>query len=172
MTAGIRFTSTRIVNVDDLKWPVVRGTILSVLNRYAAMIKKDFEATTATWKDHHPVFTVTRRFAGGEILLSVTTDDRVWGMLNRGTSSRWALMSHDFLPKTAVRQLTSYPGAGRVMYRGKAEMMRAGIAWAQPGIEAREWTVVVADLYRNELKRDLKISLRTALNKALARGTM
>jgi hypothetical protein len=154
----------------QLTYPEVRGHILAVLQHYGIKIKKDFDATAATWKDHHPVFTPTRKFAGGVILFSVTTKDQVWGILNRGTDFRWAVMSHDFSPKTVPRQLTSYPGSGKVLYRGPAEMKAAGIGWAQPGIEPREWTKTVMDLYRPSIRRDLRAAVRKGIRGAQQKG--
>lgn len=154
----------------QLTYAEVRGHILAVLQHYGIKMKKDFEATTATWKDHHPVFTIARKFAGGNITLSVTTRDEVWGYLNRGTNRRWAVMSHDFLPKTAPRQLTSYAGAGRVLYRGPAEMKAAGIGFAMRGIEPREWNKTVIDLYTDSLIRDLRAAVRKGLRSAGQKG--
>ena len=169
-TAGVKWTSTKITEPMQLTFAEVRGHILAVVQNYGVKIKKDFEATTATWKDHHPVFTIERKFAGGNIKLSITTKDEVWGYLNRGTERRWALMSHDFSPKTAPRQLTSYPGSGKVLYRGPAEMRAAGIGYAMPGIEAREWTKTVMDLYRDALIRDLRNAVSKGLRSAGQKG--
>lgn len=169
-TAGVKWTSTKITEPMQLTFAEVRGHILAVVQHYGIKIKKDFEATTATWKDHHPVFTIERKFAGGNIRLSVTTKNEVWGYLNRGTERRWALMSHDFSPKTVPRQLTSYPGRGSVLYRGPAEMRAAGIGYAMPGIEAREWTKTVMDLYRDALRRDLKDAVSKGLRSAGRKG--
>jgi hypothetical protein len=168
MPAGMKLTSK--TTPWHISYPEVKGGILAVLVNYGNKIQQDFEATTATWKDHHPRFKITRKFAGGNIVLSVTTKDEVWGHLNRGTSRRWALMSHDFLPKTAPRQLTSYPGRGKVLYRGPAEMQAAGINFAMPGIEPRDWTVTSLDLYRGEIRTELGAAIRKGLRKGALRG--
>ena len=166
----MKFKDKSIVGALDLSYKEVSGHVLAVLQNHANRIKKDFEATTKTWKDHHPVFHKKLRFAGGKISIEVWTDDEVWGYLNEGTDRRWALMSHDFMPKTVPRQLTSYAGAGTVLYRGPAEMKAAGIGWAQPGIEPREWTKTVIDLYSPEIMNDLRIAVRTGTSLALGRG--
>ena len=159
-----------MVGPMQLTYPEVRGHLLAVLQNYSVKIKKDFEATTATWKDHNPVFTKTIKFAGGNITLQVTTKDEVWTYLNEGTDRRWALMSHDFMPKTVPRQLTSYAGAGTVLYRGPAEMKAAGIGWAQPGIEARMWTKTVIDLYHGAIVRDLRAAVLKGIAGAGRKG--
>lgn len=169
-TVGVKWTHRTLAGPMQLTYPEVRGHILAVMQNYGLKIKKDFEATTATWKDHHPVFTKELKFAGGQILLRVTTGNEVWGYLDQGTDRRWAVMSHDFMPKTAPRQLTSYPGAGRVLYRGPAEMKAAGIGWAQPGIEAREWSKTVMDLYRGAIRRGLRDAVRKGIRSAGKRG--
>lgn len=170
VTAGVKWTSTRITEPMQLTYAEVRGHLLAVLQHYGIKLKKDFDATTATWKEHHPVFTIERKFAGGNITLRVTTKDEVWGYLNRGTDVKWALMSHDFSPKTVPRQLTSYPGRGRVLYRGPAEMKAAGIRRPMPGIEAREWTKTALDLYRDSLIRDLRAAVSKGLRSAGQKG--
>jgi hypothetical protein len=79
-------------------------------------------------------------------------------------------MSHDFMPKTKARELRSYPGAGSVLYRGPAEMQAAGIGFAMPGIEAREWTLTVLDLYRDALRRELRSGIARGQRSAAAKG--
>lgn len=160
MPAGVKWTSKKIVGPMQLTYPEVRGHILAVLQHYGIKIKKDFDATTATWKDHFPIFTIVRKFAGGNIELSITTGDRVWGELNRGTDFKNVVLSYDFLPKTAPRQLTSYPGRGRVVARGPIT----------PGIEAREWTKTVMDLYRDAVRRDLRAAVRKGIKSAGQKG--
>ena len=72
-------------------------------------------------------------------------------------------MSHDFLPKTVPGQLTSFRGRGSVLYRGPEEMRAAGIGFAQPGIDAREWTKSVVQLYHEPIMKDLRAALRKGM---------
>jgi hypothetical protein len=161
-----------IGNLPDpgvLSAPEVRGRFVGRLNKWAKQIQSDFEATTNTWEDHHPVFSIKFSFAGGTVRILVTTKDEVWGYLNRGTNVRWALMSSDFLPKTRPRSLQSFAGRGHAVIRGQRAMTAAGLG-PQPGIEAREWNKTVMDLYRDEISADIRAAVREGLSAFFSKG--
>jgi hypothetical protein len=164
-----RFVTVKVFAPAPLRFPEVRARTLNVLQKYSKLIQADFQKTTATWQDHSPVFKRQVRYSGGFGEIKVTTGDRVWGYLNRGTSERWAVMSNDFLPKTTPFALQSSPGRGGAVLRGRSAMQKRGMS-AMPGIEAREWTTVAADLYRDIVRQELKDAIRQGMRDAFAKG--
>lgn len=117
----------------------VRARILNAGKEEGRAMKQTLEGdVTGTWS-HKPVFSQPIiRYRGGDLLIVVTTDDDIFGYLNRGTGVRYAALSRDWRSKTAPRGgLRSGPGAGSVIARGK----KAG---PQRGIEARDFTGRVA----------------------------
>lgn len=168
MPAGVRFTGT-LPSPGVLSAPEIRGRLLGRLGKWAKRIQSDFEATSDSWQDHNPVFSIKTRFAGGNIRILITTGDEVWGYLNRGTNIRWAVMSPDFLPKTRKHSLQSFPGRGGAVLRGQRAMTAAGVP-PRPGIEAREWNKVVMELYRPEISADIRAAIREGLAAFFSKG--
>jgi len=65
----------------------VAAARLAILNGMRAIgkdIKRDFEATTATW-DHKPDFKLDISLAGGEPAVTVGTTDKIYGYVDEGT---------------------------------------------------------------------------------------
>lgn len=122
----------------------LQGRLLALLNAYLKKIEFDLESITLTW-DHQPNWEPVTHYAGGDLYVRVTTDDPIFGYLDEGTSIRWALMSRDFQAKTQVRTLSSFPGSGHAVLRGKSAMTKRGIG-PRPGIDAREWTVLIEQI--------------------------
>src|SRR3990167_4148700 len=140
MPAGV--FEFRIIKSKFLSPAQVRIRILNALIAEGKAIKGELEKTTATWVDHHPRFDAQVRFAKGFVFVAVTTDEKIWGYLNRGTGIRWALMSSGWVSKTTPGVISSGAGAGFVEVKGQGAMTKLGIP-PRPGIEARRWTIVV-----------------------------
>lgn len=105
----------------------IRLFIEDVLDVSAAEVVKDFESTTKTWQEHHPVFSVEKR----PYFRRVTTADPIYAYLNFGTSERHALMSNPFVPKTQPGVIGSNAGVGSVVRVSKLLNL--------PGIKARRF---------------------------------
>ena len=137
----------------------VRGTILSTLQGQVREMTKDLEATTATWQEHHPVFSNTIKYKGGDVKVSIGTDDEVWNYLNKGTSIRWAVMTKNFQAKTTKRSFSSRTGQGYARLRGKGIMTKLGIPPKVPGIEARDWFGRLRDDYDDVIAGQLRVRI-------------
>lgn len=120
---------------------------LNVLRKYEKLIKADYYRTTASWKNHHPVFQSKVRYLGGNPRLFVYTDDRVYGEIDGGTPVRYVTMTPDFEPKTRARVLDSFPGKGKVAYKNKNI--------PRPGIEPRWFSDEITVKYEDRITRDL-----------------
>lgn len=118
-----------------LAYKQIRGRLLRTLQLQGEAMKRDMLATTATWKNHHPMFVTRVRYAGGNTSVEVYTTDVTWGRLNSGTLVRYATMSKGFTPKTQPNVLSSGPGSGYKRYVSRS--------MPRPGITARKWTFAV-----------------------------
>lgn len=139
----------------------LQGRLLNLVQKYGKKIKTDLDSITLTW-DHKPTFNMEERYAGGVYAVRVSTDDEIFGYLDEGTSKRWALMSKDFVPKTEIRTLNSFPGRGKAVLRGQEAMVRHGLA-ARPGIDAREWTLLFSEIHETNFQLDADEILREEL---------
>lgn len=91
-----------------------------------------FEKTVETWDDK-PEFTVkTLKNA-----VSVSTSSKIYSYIDKGTSVRYATMTPDFSPKTRVRVIASA--------RGRGGVVRVDKRHPKPGIEAREFSVIIQE---------------------------
>ncbi len=112
--------------------------IENALDGAAEAAKVDFEVTTQTWK-HKPEFKI-RKSPGKRV---ISTDDKPFFFVTRGTRVRRALMSADFRAKTVPRQIRSRAGRGRVVVIKKTIK--------RPGIKAREFEEVIGEKWNKQL---------------------
>jgi hypothetical protein len=81
--------------------------------------------------------------------MKVSTRDKRMIFLDKGTKTRWAVMSSDFKPKTQKRKLRSRRGSGGPIIRGRSAMQARNIA-PRPGVEAREFSEEIVDQRKNK----------------------
>ncbi len=113
------------------------------LTETARAIKIDFDTTTATWSDR-PDFRIESHT--GE--RTISTDDEVYGYINRGTAVRHALMEPGFRPKSRRRYIGANKGQGGVVIVSKKIV--------RPGIEAREFDEAIAVKWHDEFPAQLQ----------------
>lgn len=122
-------------------------------------IKADFEKTVATW-DHKPTFVTSIRVSFDELRGRVRTrpisgrkpPELIYYFLSEGTRVRHAIMSNDFVPKSRVRTIDSFPGQGG--------LLRVDPRFHGPGIKARKWDEAIADKNRAKVPFRLAVALR------------
>ena len=159
----------KVIEPPEVKTRLVRREIWNPLRRFARKIRQEFWKITATW-NRKPTFTWHASFRAGEAKAWVETDDKIFNMLNTGTKIMWAVMSQDFVPKTAPKFIGSGPGGGRVVIRGGA-MIKAGIP-ARPGIEARKWDEAVKEKMAPEFEKEMQEALQKTMLRATGLGPM
>jgi len=93
-----------------------------------------FEKITNPW-ERKVIFVIRVNLAGENV--SITTTDKIFGFVDIGTSVRYATMSPDFSPKTRVGVLSSSRGRGGMIFVNKNK--------PKPGIEAREFSVIIQE---------------------------
>lgn len=111
--------------------------------------------TIRTWNSP-PKVRAEVKGRGGDYVLNVkfTPEERgqIWDWLNAGTSVRFAIMSEDFIPKTAPKLISSKAGRGGVLVIDPAH--------PQPGIEARGWSGMIAERAGRDLTKAMKRRLK------------
>lgn len=156
----------------------MRGELLGEQRRFGAEVKKDYEATVATWK-RKPVFVVQQSLAGGTSSVFVGLDDpdspngRIWVMLDKGTKA------HDILPgiltgksnkkalafpgtftaKTMPGVLGSGPGGSS----GDTVVVRKV---RHPGTKARKWEKAIARKWSGVYKKRMQEAMRRGAAKS------
>ena len=110
-----------------------------------------YEKTVATWQ-HAVDFQVIETPRGH----TVQTEDQVYKYIDRGTRVRRALMSRDWRSKTKVNVISSFSGAGKMLFVSRKLSL--------PGIEARNFSQII--LRRVQDKAASRV--RKALNEAAA----
>lgn len=121
-------------------------------------IEKDFDRTVDTWNEK-PRF---RRLlkAGQDTITGQVRTARIAGekppeliyyFIARGTRIRFAKMTDDFEPKSVPNMIDSFPGRG-----GLLQVDHIG----RPGIQARNFHIVIAQKHKARLAFRLRVALR------------
>lgn len=121
-------------------------------------IQKDFEKTVATW-NHKPRFKATVSVQQDLIEGYVRTvrifgdkpPELIYYFINQGTKVRYAKMTRDFEPKTRVRVIDSFPGAGG--------LDSVDVRFPMPGIKGREFDVAIATKHKTRLSFRLEVAM-------------
>jgi hypothetical protein len=130
-----------------IKSKQLQGKLSAVLLNAQKRILKRLEQYVATW-NHKPFFETKGgvHYAGGNISAGVSTDDQVFWWLELGTDTRYAVMTPDFVSKTAPGRVVSQQGQGGFAYLSKNP---------KPGIEARNVRVTIAALEEFQFRNDV-----------------
>lgn len=101
---------------------------------------QQYQGVISTWsQESRPDFILEFAKHRGGFVTTIKKSDHpaekaqlsVWDLLTDGTKIRYAKMSEDFIPKTAVRSLRSGPGRGKLDKIDTTE--------PKPGIDDRLW---------------------------------
>lgn len=125
----------------------------------AEAAEKDIEATFETWK-HKPTVTVKERSDG----YSLTVDDPVWNMLDKGTPkhvirakrARFLRFSPGYRAKTRPGFIGSTTGS-----RGEGAVFRKMVN--HPGTKARSWSKLIGTKYRAKIQTFISKRIKEAL---------
>ncbi len=166
-------TFCKAIKPQRLKLDAFRLELLNAMRKAGrTIIREDFEPTTATW-EHEVTFDMAVSLKQPGPTVTITTQDDVWNMLDKGTQPHeiWAgaytgkskakvlAFPSAFSPKTRPRQLKSYSGrrGGETVFRPYVE---------HPGTEAREWTKTAASKRRKWYKSQMQAAMRRAVKKS------
>lgn len=166
----------QLVPYEDAKFDLkgIKKKLQAAMEAEAAKHRELLGYTTKMWKGQKPEFRSV--IVASPQRLFITTEpfgDSLgawkWRWLEKGTATRWALMSRNFVPKTSRGVLGSQRGKGRVVMAGRRAMLAAGVG-PRPGIRARNWTAEVTKLrnkkFQGEMRRTFDLIALTAIHPA------
>jgi hypothetical protein len=121
------------------------------LGELAEEARELFQKTTATWETQ-PVFIVRIN----QNNTSVTTASKIYTYIDKGTRVRYATMSPDFSPKTRSRVIGSTAGKGRMIFVSRNH--------PRPGIQAREFSVIIQERMQKKFSAKFKRVIKTYIS--------
>lgn len=147
-----------------------------MLEGLSIAVLAQFRKVTATW-EHKPRFSVSKRVTSKNLILTVTTDDEIFGWVNAGTEqhvieprspvskrnpARASSLAYrrSFRPKTRRGVIGSSAG-------GKTGEYVYPVSVTHPGIEAREFTTTIGAWAQEEMVRRSDAAMREALERAV-----
>lgn len=140
------------------KSSVFREEILKAAKEIEQDVRKDFEKTTANWKHKVKFKSKVKTVGTQSVTITVTTDDKIYDYIDRGTKVRYATMSDDWKSKTEPNIVGTFPGKGRKLFVNKK--------YPRPGIKARNFTKHIAKTTQRELARVTKNALARAVRRS------
>lgn len=119
---------------------------------------RDFNKTVDTW-NHKPVFKANVLVSQDLIVGHVRTAkifgekpaELIYYFISEGTKVRFAKMTPDFEPKTRVRVLDSFPGAGG--------LDSVDVRFPMPGIQGRKFNEAIADKHRARMRHRMLVAI-------------
>ena len=151
-----------------------RAELYESLRHVAERVSTMLRSTTDHWDGDKPEFPRRGGFhiktTGNDVSISIEPEGSElgvskWVWLDGGTDERWAKLSRDWQSKTTPGEFASGRGRGQVLLSGRDAYERSGLP-PDPGIEARNWSVMAAE----EIQREMGHVVDVAISKALAKA--
>lgn len=166
MANKLTFRIEAIVPKDVNFATLFKAAYSGALKEVAEEIKGDFEDVTRTWK-HKPKFIIRVTERGGQLGITISTSDVVFGYVNYGTKA------HVIRPKKAKRLVfqTGYSAKSKPGFIGSKPGGASGPTVTatevhHPGTEARKFDVAIARRRQKSLKSKMDRALALAARKA------
>lgn len=145
----------------DKQTDLVIEELMKVARDLGKAHKKEREKTIATWQGERPAWLAgAQRVENDVVLLAVIRrgdqfGKKKWGWLDEGTRIRYMHVSEDWESKTRPNFIGSGPGAGETI----------GLGPPLPGIEARNWNILINAKLNNRLERRSETAVRRGLKR-------
>lgn len=143
----------------------VAAARLALLNELRAVgkeIKKDFQATTATW-DHDPKFELDITLAGGEPGVTVSTTDEVYKFVDEGTKPHTiAPVNAQVLSFRAGYKAKTQPGVIGSKGGGPEGDQVFAMVVSHPGTEARKFSEKIKRKWAGEFGKRMLAAMDAA----------
>lgn len=156
------------LGVEPLKTPRLNVEALDAQVRHemiytGTQMKMYLNQTTSTWKGPKPTFNLLMPKEQARIMLTVypagnALGVKKWRWLDEGTRVRRALMSRDWISKTApagskLGSFQSFGGRGKVVFVSRKIR--------RPGIKARNWSKALAKYYEKAFPDRINNAVRS-----------
>lgn len=138
------FATVKAIIPQKMNIARLEQEIKQELKREASESSSDFRKIVSGWHGDKPHFEGTVEIDGNNATVTVKPTGSTLGVnkfrwLDKGTRTRWAVMSGGWRSKTAPGKFSSGRGSGRVIIAGRRAMQRRNIK-PRKGIKARNWT--------------------------------
>jgi len=150
------------------KSSIFRDEVRAAAEQIRRDVLLDYVKTVETWR-HQPKFKSEVKLGGGEVQTSVTTDDEIYGYVEKGTrkhiirprkkGKKLYFKAGGFKPKTHVGVIQSVPGSP-----GKKSVFANEVV--HPGTKARNFTRVIAKKWQPRYTRAIEKALERAAEKS------
>ena len=151
-------------------------SLKKTLKKLAKEALTDFIGTTANWEEQVEFTIDGPRKHGKDWVVSVGTDNVIWGWVDRGTEEHViaATKSKDgllhFRPTEKFIGTRTYPGSlGSGQIRRRAEWATA-TSVLHPGIEARDFSTLVGEKFQRDLYKAAQATMRLNIGKIKRAG--
>lgn len=150
------------ISPQELKTDAIRLELLNAMRKAGRGIRKDFQATTKTWK-HKPEFKMTISLRSPGPFVNVSTQSEIYGYVDRGTKPHIIRPKNKsvlrfqsiYTAKTTPNVLSSSKGGASGDFVFAKEVHH-------PGTKPRNFTNLIRDKWKDEFY--------TLMNDAIARG--
>lgn len=147
----------------------IRAYEREILNELIAEGKDDqalFNKVIATWQGDKPTMLSDVGYRGSDAYVRTTPKGNKMGIkkltwLDKGTPTRWAVMSGNWKSKTRAGVLTSYRGRGKPIIIGRRAMQRRKIR-PRPGIQARRYSETIQKRREPKFRTRMKAASKRA----------
>jgi hypothetical protein len=124
--------------------------------------KKEREKTIATWQGARPAWVGAVRRVGRQDIVRMWVfregepfGQKKWGWLDEGTKVRYMHVSDDWRSKTTPNKVSSGEGRGTT----------TGLGFPLPGIEARNWNIIINKKLSNRLEKGFNTAVKRGLKR-------
>lgn len=159
------------IKPSRLKVDALRLELLNAMRKAGTQVKADFEKTTATWK-HKPKFEMLISLTQPGPQLLVSTDDEIYGYLDRGTRADYEIWAGYYTGKSNKKALVfqkgykakTTPGVIGSGSGGSFGAIRHTPYVVHPGIKARDFEGAI----KKKREKWFKGQMEAAMKKAAA----
>lgn len=149
-----------VILPEEMNPTVIHQAVIKAMKQETEVHERMFNKATATWT-HKPGWKKKFAMTGGDAYSIISTSDKPFIYVERGTRKRWRRMSSDWTSKSKVKRLGS--GAGS----GKAE------GWKRrpyPGIKPRDFRERIVEIRQPRYAVNMAAAFRKGANN-LFRGS-
>ncbi len=165
---------TKVIRPKPLKVDAIRLELLNEMRKVATQIKKDFQATTATW-DHKPKFEQIISLIPKGPELMVATDDEIYAYVDKGTGLYGPKHAKYRIPKQGTG-LLAFPSGYVAKTVPNVIGSKAGGSYGDtivvkgpiwhPGIKPRNFDKLIQKKWDKPFKRSMEAAMKRGAQKS------
>lgn len=161
MAVGVKFKLKKFWD-PDTQANLILEELFKLGERNVKAHKKEREKTVATWQGARPAWVGAVRRVGRKDIIRMWVfregdpfGQKKWGWLDEGTKVRYMHVSDDWRSKTTPNKVSSGAGRGTT----------TGLGRPLPGIEERNWNIIINKKLGKRLERGFPTAVRRGLKR-------